>query len=59
MKYQKRKLYSFHIYKHPLILIDIPALLSQTCSSLSTQQIQNVYRKCGYEYGIDDCYDRP
>jgi len=41
--------------KHPLILTDIPVLLYQTFYSLSTQQIQNAYRKCGYEYGIDDC----
>ena len=45
--------------KHPLILIDIPALLSQTFYSLSAQQIQNAYRKCGYKYAIDDYYDRP
>ncbi len=45
--------------KHPLILIDIPVLLSQTFYSLSTQQIKNAYRKCGYAYEIDACYDRP
>lgn len=45
--------------KHPLIPIDIPGLLSQTFYSLSTQQIKNAYRKCGYAQEIDACYDRP
>ena len=45
--------------KHPLTSIDIPALLSQTFYSLSTQQIKNAYRKCGYTYETDVCYDRP
>ena len=38
--------------------MDIPELLSQTFYSLSTQEIQNAYRKCGYAYGIDDLYDK-
>jgi hypothetical protein len=45
--------------QHPLTLMDIPELLSQTFYSLSTQEIQNAYRKCGYVYGIDERYDRP
>ena len=45
--------------KHPLIPIDIPALLSQTFYSVSTQQITNAYRKCGYTHETDACYDRP
>jgi hypothetical protein len=43
--------------QHPLVLMDIPELLSQIFYSLSTQEIQNAYRKCGYAYGIDDLYD--
>lgn len=34
--------------------MDLPLLVSQLFHSLSKQEIQNAYRKCGYAYETDD-----
>lgn len=43
--------------KDPNILTHMFVVLSQVLYFLSTQHILNSYRKCGYEYVIDDCHD--
>ncbi|CAF2860573.1 unnamed protein product [Rotaria sp. Silwood2] len=46
--------------RHPLSTTDIPPLLlSESFYSLSKQEIENAYRKCGLVYGTDEHYDRP